>query len=293
MALVAVVLAVIAAGAEASKGRKLLQGTTNYTGSICAFEGDICTASSGFLAASPWKPEGRLATAYQRYHHVAAGCSLGSATAAACKTAGTKLEKKLGSRFTCAFNEKAKTCDMDPELKADFGKTTTQWWLAACPGTPLEADIKCWFNTNDTKSCAAAGPNCAWVAKDAPSKAGKGRPAGCYSKARASSTPEEFEAFLAKANAFDASVVGTCDSMKALKTGTTTAKACSALTKKAECAAKADCAWSGSACAMSQTAMGTLVGLPADLLSKVKACAAKATSADCAAVGSFSVALAA
>jgi hypothetical protein len=35
---------------------------------------------------------------------------------------------------------------MDPELKADFGKTTTQWWLAACPGTPLEADIKCWVS---------------------------------------------------------------------------------------------------------------------------------------------------
>jgi hypothetical protein len=187
------------------------------------------------------------------------------------------------------------------------------------------------YNTNDTKSCTAAGPNCAWVAKDAPSKAGKGRPAGCYSKARASATPEEvrrpamtvcpfklcaapptrvcnasryfalpsrppslqFEAFLSKANAFDTAVVGTCDSMKALKTGTTTAKACSALTKKAECAAKADCAWSGSACAMSQTAMATLVGLPADILAKVKACAAKATSADCAAVGSFSVALAA
>jgi hypothetical protein len=154
-----------------------LQGTTNYTGSICAFEGEVCTASSGeqaaagahtaqsggragglsgycrrglypystprtapahrmsgpslppgkpltfpasplpahprphakgFLAASPWKPEGRLATAYQRYHQVAAACSLGSATAAACKTAGAKLEKKLGSRFTCAYNEKAK-----------------------------------------------------------------------------------------------------------------------------------------------------------------------------------------
>jgi hypothetical protein len=81
--------------------------------------------------------------------------------------------------------------------------------------------------------------------------------------------------------------------MKTLKTGTTTAKACSAITKKADCGAKSDCAWTGSACAMSQAAMATLVGLPADAMAQVKACAAKTSSSDCAAVGSFTVALAA
>jgi hypothetical protein len=89
-------------------------------------------------------------------------------------------------------NGAAASCDSRPALQHRAASHPTPTPSLPPPPTPQ-------FNTNDTKSCAAAGSNCVWVAKDAPSKSGKGRPAGCYSKARASASPEEVGATRASA----------------------------------------------------------------------------------------------